>query len=87
MSWNSRLYPHDDVVHEGPECLAQREKFLWRIFLRRAGSIDVPDSLHKIEVHPKSIVSYLHASDFLDLRNSGIICVPADELEEGAVFL
>jgi len=50
VSWNSRLYPHDDVVHEGPECLAQREKFLWRIFLRRAGSIDVPDSLHKIEL-------------------------------------
>jgi len=53
LSWNSRLVsrldPHNDVEKD-PEHLLQREKFFQRIFLPRSGSLDVSDSLHKIEL-------------------------------------
>ena len=58
VSWNSRLYPHGCYnVDADLEYLLQREKFFQRIFLPPSGPLDVPYSLHKIEVHLKAIIS------------------------------
>jgi len=51
VSWNSSLHPHNFYdVDMDPEYLMQREKFFQRIFLPRSGSLDVSDSIHKIEL-------------------------------------
>ena len=56
VSWNSRLYPHGFYdVDANIEHLLRREKFFQRIFLPASGTIDVPYSLHKIEVHIQSL--------------------------------
>jgi len=51
VTWNSRLYPHGFYdVDANIEHLLRREKFFQRIFLPPSSTIDVPYSLHKIEL-------------------------------------
>lgn len=100
MSWKSSLHPHNFYdVEMDPEYLMQREKFFQRIFLPRSGSLDVSDSIHKIEVPTKAILSlpvciagkyslvcHSRLKHFCHLV-SCILRVPAFELKEGAIFL
>jgi len=51
VAWNSRLYSHGFyIVDADLEYLLQREKFFQRIFLPSSSPLDVPYSLHKIEL-------------------------------------